>query len=150
MDRALTNASRQMAYPLDPTNGAAYENSDDSAAAYSPFSSSAAAKPSPAKGKPTSAKLQRVTWSPEVCVVFSPCDFSFGSRANLLSTPFFFLFISLLSFSCISIYGKGGRVPEEDHGQHQAEQPDSLERPGEANTRQDGCAPSLEVRGGQS
>ena len=38
-------------------------------------------------------------------------------------------------------------MPEEDHGQHQAEQPDPLERPGEANTRQDGGAPSLEVRG---
>ncbi|EJK57264.1 hypothetical protein THAOC_22712 [Thalassiosira oceanica] len=91
MDTTLTNvASRQLAYTMALTNDTADESSDVSVAAYSGPSSLAATKLPPAKGKPTSAKLQRVTWSPE--------------------------------------------------------QSDSVERPGEANARQDGSAPSLEVR----
>ncbi|EJK63997.1 hypothetical protein THAOC_15313 [Thalassiosira oceanica] len=66
MDTALTNVpSRQLAYTMALTNDTDYENSDGSFAAYSGPSSLAATKLPPAKGKPTSAKLQRVTWSPE-------------------------------------------------------------------------------------
>ncbi|EJK52830.1 hypothetical protein THAOC_27861 [Thalassiosira oceanica] len=121
MDTALTNvASRQLAYTMALTNDTAYESSDVSVAAYSGPSSLTATKLPPAKGKPTSAKPQRP----------QPPSSSF----------------SLLLFPLSCDGGKGGRMPEEDHGQHQAKQPDSVEHPGEANARQDGSAPSLEVR----
>ncbi|EJK65263.1 hypothetical protein THAOC_13898, partial [Thalassiosira oceanica] len=65
MDTTLTNASQQLAYTMALTNDTAHESSDVSVAAYSGPSSLTATKLPPAKGKPTSAKLQRVTWSPE-------------------------------------------------------------------------------------
>ena len=117
------------------TNDAAYtyENSDGSAAAFSRTSSSAAAKPSPAKGKTTSAKRQRVNWSPEVCSYLMSSRLTLGTPS--FSQPLSSHFLLLSSRD----NGKGGRAPEKDGpGQHHAERSDSVERPGETNTRQDG------------
>ena len=62
MDTAPTDASRQ--YTMAPANDAPQGNSADGA--YSVSSLTAVVKAPPAKGKPTSAKLQRVAWSPQV------------------------------------------------------------------------------------
>ena len=80
------------------TNDAAYtyENSDGSAAAYSRTSSSAAVKPSPAKGKTTSAKRQRVNWSPEVRSYLMSSCLTLGTPS--FSQPLSSHFLLLLSF----------------------------------------------------
>ena len=64
MDTAPTDASGQLGYTMVPANNAPQGNSADGA--YSVSSLTAVVKAPPAKGKPTSAKLQRVAWSPQV------------------------------------------------------------------------------------
>ena len=92
MDTAPTDASRQ--YTMAPANDAPQGNSADGA--YSGPSSTAVAKAPPAKGKPTSAKLQRVAWSPQVGSFVLSSLFLGSRKRNLLPKP-----LLLLSFSSL-------------------------------------------------
>ena len=92
MDTAPTDASGQLGYTMVPANNAPQGNSADGA--YSRPSLTDAAKAPPAKGKPTSAKLQRVAWSPQVSLCCPLCFLALKQRI-LLPQPLLLSFSSL-------------------------------------------------------